>query len=195
MTISTACSMTCKWAFIYEQPAVGDVQYTFKHALTHDVAYNSVLNERRRLLHDRIGAALELMYAESLDDHLAELAHHYARSSNPGKGVEYCLRALRQSVDLGSNAEALALFETGLELLQKLSDNDQRAELELDLRNAALQALRTIKGWSSLEADQSPRAQFCFASGRGSTGKRPFWHSAESSWSTRPVQTCARRAK
>jgi len=42
--------------FIYEQPAVGEIEYTFKHALTHDGAYNSVLNERRRLLHERIGA-------------------------------------------------------------------------------------------------------------------------------------------
>ncbi len=141
--------------FIYEQPTVGDIEYVFKHALTHDVAYKSLLNERRQQLHERIGTALESIYADSLDDHLAELAHHYARSSNPGKGVEYCLRAVRQSVDRGSNAEALALFETGLELLQKLPDNDQRAELELDLRNAALQALRTIKGWSSLEAEQS----------------------------------------
>jgi predicted ATPase len=62
--------------FIYEQPAAGDVEYTFKHALTHDVAYNSVLNERRRLLHERIGAALESLYADLLNDHLAELAHH-----------------------------------------------------------------------------------------------------------------------
>src|SRR6202522_2535715 len=45
--------------FIYEQPVVGDIEYTFKHALTHDVAYNSVLNERRRLLHERIGAGME----------------------------------------------------------------------------------------------------------------------------------------
>ena len=87
--------------FIYEQPAVGDIEYIFKHALTHDVAYNSVLNERRRLLHGRIGAALESIYAESLDDHVAELAHHYARSGNPGKGVEYCLRAVRQCATAG----------------------------------------------------------------------------------------------
>ena len=77
--------------FIYEQPAVGDIEYTFKHALTQEVAYNSVLNERRRLLHERVGAALESIYAESLDDHVAELAHHYARSGNPGKALEYCL--------------------------------------------------------------------------------------------------------
>ena len=68
--------------FIYEQPAVGDLEYTFKHALTHDVAYNSVLNERRRLLHERIGSRLEWVYRDNLGDHLAALTHHYAHSGN-----------------------------------------------------------------------------------------------------------------
>ena len=108
--------------FIYEQPAVGDVEYFFKHALTHDVAYKSLLNERRKQLHERIGAALESIYADSLDDHVAELAYHYARSGNPRKAVEYCLRAVQRSGDRGSYAEAVAQFETGLELLQKLPD-------------------------------------------------------------------------
>ncbi len=44
--------------FIYEQPAVGDAEYTFKHSLTQEVAYNSMLMERRKQSHDRIGAAL-----------------------------------------------------------------------------------------------------------------------------------------
>ncbi len=140
--------------FIYEQPAVGDVEYTFKHALTHDVAYNSVLNERRRVLHERIGAALESIYADSLDDHVAELAHHYARSGNPRKAVDYCLRAVQQCADRGSYAEAVAQFETGLELLLELPDDDRRAELELELRNAAGMALATIRGWGSLEYEQ-----------------------------------------
>ncbi len=141
--------------FIYEQPASGDIEYIFKHALTHDVAYQSVLNERRRMLHGRIGAALESTYADSLDDHIAELAHHYSRSGNPAKGVEYCLRAVRQSVDRGSFVEAVAQLETGLEQLQKLPDDDRRAELELDLRNAAFDSLMAIKGFGSPEAVES----------------------------------------
>ena len=60
--------------FVYEQPSVGDTEYTFKHALTQEVAYNSVLVERRKQLHERIGAAVETLHASSLDDHLAELA-------------------------------------------------------------------------------------------------------------------------
>ena len=141
--------------FIYEQPAVGDIEYTFKHALTHDVAYNSVLSERRRMLHGRIGPALESMYADNLNDHVAELAHHFARSGNPRKAVEYCMRAVRQCGARGARAEALAQFETGLEQLQKLPDDDPRAELELELRNAAFDALFVIEGSASLEMEQS----------------------------------------
>jgi hypothetical protein len=75
--------------FIYEQPATGDIEYTFKHALTQEVAYNSLLGERRKLLHDRAGEALESMFAEQLDDHLGDLAHQYSRSDNLTKAVEY----------------------------------------------------------------------------------------------------------
>ena len=141
--------------FIYEQPAVGDLEYTFKHALTHDVAYKSVLKKRRQFLHERTGAGLESIYADNLDDHVAELAHHYTRNGNPGKAVKYCLRAVRQCTARGSYAEAFAQFETGLELLPKLPDDDQRAELELDLRNASGLAVGVIKGWRSPDAERS----------------------------------------
>ena len=72
--------------FIYEQPALTDAEYIFKHALTQEVAYNSLLIERRKLLHERAGQALESMFAEQLDDHLGELAHHYSRSDNVNQG-------------------------------------------------------------------------------------------------------------
>ena len=84
--------------FIYEQPAVGDTEYIFKHALTQEVAYNSILIERRKQLHERTGAALETLYASSLEDHLAELAHHYGRANNPDKAVEYLTRAGQQAL-------------------------------------------------------------------------------------------------
>ena len=59
--------------FIYEQPAAGDIEYIFKHALTQEVAYQSVLVERRKLLHERIGAAIEASFAQSIDDHLSRV--------------------------------------------------------------------------------------------------------------------------
>ena len=76
--------MTCKCGeFIYEQPAVGDVEYTFKHALTQEVAYHSILTERRKKIHERVGTAIEELYKRQLEEHLTELAHHYRRSSAP----------------------------------------------------------------------------------------------------------------
>ena len=83
--------------FIYEQPALGDIEYSFKHALTQEVAYNSVLIERRKLLHERAAVALETMFAAQLDDHLEELAHHYSRSDNLEKAVEYLGQAGQQA--------------------------------------------------------------------------------------------------
>jgi class 3 adenylate cyclase len=70
--------------FIYEQPAANDVEYVFKHALTQEVAYNSLLMERRKQLHERAGQALESMFADQLDDHLGQLAHHYRVSGVSG---------------------------------------------------------------------------------------------------------------
>ena len=85
--------------FIYEQPALTDAEYIFKHALTQEVAYNSLLIGRRKLLHERAGQALESMFAEQLDDHLSQLAHHFRRSDNVSKAVEYLGRANRKAVE------------------------------------------------------------------------------------------------
>jgi predicted ATPase len=73
--------------FIYEQPATGDIEYIFKRALTQEVSYNSLLIERRKLIHERAGKALESMFTGQLEDHLDELAHHYNRSDNIEKAV------------------------------------------------------------------------------------------------------------
>ncbi|HEY6419020.1 MAG TPA: adenylate/guanylate cyclase domain-containing protein [Candidatus Binataceae bacterium] len=83
--------------FIYEQPAAGDIEYTFKHALTQEVAYKSVLVERRKLLHERIGSAMEATFAQSIDDHLSQLAHHYGAARTPKKqSSTWTARASRQ---------------------------------------------------------------------------------------------------
>jgi class 3 adenylate cyclase len=75
--------------FVYEQPAAGDVEYTFKHALTHEVAYDSLLLERRRELHERIAQAIEALFAQNLADHYEDLARHYRRSGNALKAATF----------------------------------------------------------------------------------------------------------
>jgi predicted ATPase len=139
--------------FIYEQPAVGDVEYIFKHALTQEVAYNSVLMERRRVLHDRAGAAIEVLYADHLDDRLAELAHHFARSANASKAIEYLGRAGGRAVERSAYVEAVSHFSAALELLRAMPHSPQRAERELALLLALGPAVQVTKGWSAPEAE------------------------------------------
>ncbi len=137
--------------FIYEQPAVGDAEYIFKHALTQEVAYNSVLLERRQQLHDRTGAALKTLYKTSVEEHLAELAHHYGRSANSGKAVEYLTRAGQQALSRSAFAEAQAQLQQGLEWIKKLSESPERDARELELASTLAQVLLVTKGMSAPE--------------------------------------------
>src|SRR6266542_2305807 len=107
--------------FIYEQPAFPEVEYTFKHALTQEVAYNSLLVERRRALHERAAQAIERLFHSKLEDHYGDLAHHYTRSGNTQKAVEYLHLAGQQAVQQSANVEAIAHFTKGLELLKTLT--------------------------------------------------------------------------
>ena len=135
--MSRICSELQAGEFIYERPSSGEAaSYTFKHALTQEVAYNSVLLERRKILHERIGNAIETLHAARLDDHLAELAHHYGRSANLRKAVHYLGRAGNQALERAAFAEAQALLSRGLELLKELPDDTQRVREEIDLQAA-----------------------------------------------------------
>ena len=132
--------------FIYEQPAVGDVQYTFKHALTHDVAYNSVLIERRKLLHERIGSAMEASFAQSIDDHLSQLAYHYSRSANVRKALEYLRLAGRQAHQRLAHSEAIVHLNAALQLLKNLPEDDERRREEASLQITFAEAAAAARG-------------------------------------------------
>ena len=139
--------------FIYEQPALGEVEYTFKHALTQEVAYNSVLMERRRLLHERTGEAIEALFKDRIDDHLAELAHHYSRSANTRKAVEYLFRAGSQAAARSAHSEALSRLSSALEFLKHLPDDAERARQELSVQSVLGRSLANIRGWAAPELE------------------------------------------
>jgi class 3 adenylate cyclase/tetratricopeptide (TPR) repeat protein len=120
--------------FIYEQPAVGDTEYTFKHALTQEVSYNSVLIERRKQLHERAGAALETIFKDRMEDHLASLAFHYGRSANAIKAAEYFGRAAAQSMERSAYAAAAAWIDDGLKQIAAIPESPERDRLELKLQ-------------------------------------------------------------
>src|SRR6202040_368906 len=116
--------------------ALPDTEYREKHALTLQVAYNSVLNERRKLLHERTANALESLLADHLEDHVDEMAHHYSNSADLDKALEYLHRAGERAVRRSTNAEAIAYFTRALELLTGRPDTRERAERELALQIA-----------------------------------------------------------
>jgi class 3 adenylate cyclase/tetratricopeptide (TPR) repeat protein len=121
--------------FMYEQPAVGDVEYIFKHALTQQVAQDSMLTERRKALHGRIAAAIESLYADRIDDQVDQLAHHYQRSGNAARAVEYLKRAGDRAAARSASVETVeAYLEAALEMLRQLPESAERNERELQIQ-------------------------------------------------------------
>jgi len=141
--------------FVYEQPAVDEIEYTFKHALTHDVAYNSLLSERRKLLHERVGRAIETRFAQSIEDHVSELAHHYSHSANKRKAVEFLGQAGRRAAERSAYAEARDHISSALRLLKDLPDDLERARIELDLEAAMNELVIIMNSAASPEVEQS----------------------------------------
>jgi class 3 adenylate cyclase/tetratricopeptide (TPR) repeat protein len=145
--------------FLYERPAAGAVEYIFKHALTHEVAYGSLLMERRRRLHERAGAAIESLFAGNLDDHVTELAHHFTQSGNPSKAAQYLMLAGKQALERSAFAESQAQLQKGLEWVKRVPDDLERSKLELELLLSSDETLRYVRGIGSPEvADVMRRA-------------------------------------
>jgi predicted ATPase len=137
--------------FLYEQPAFPEMEYSFKHALTQEVAYGTVLQDQRKALHERTAQAIEALYPERLEDHYSDLAHHYSRSGNTPKAVEYLHLAGQQAVQRSANAEAITHLTTALEFLNALPDTPERAQHELGLHLTLGPALMNIKGFAAPE--------------------------------------------
>lgn len=141
--------------FLYERPAFPEPKYTFKHALTQEVAYNSLLVERRRALHERTGQALETLFGDRLDERYQELAYHYSHSSNTAKAIVYLERAGQQALQRSAYADAIPQLTTALELLQAQPDSAERAGQELAVQTALGLAFIATKSYGAPEVVQA----------------------------------------
>ena len=136
------------------------MKYIFKHALTQEVAYGSALQERRKALHEKTAQAVEVLYRTNLDEHYSDLAHHYVRSGNTQKAVEYLGLAGQQAARHSANADAINHFTTALELFKTLPDTAARARQELILHLSLGALLMATKGFSAAAVEQTDsRAQ------------------------------------
>jgi predicted ATPase len=140
--------------FLYETRLFPELEYTFKHALTQEVAYNAVLLERRRGLHERAAQAIEGLFAERLAEHYNALAYHYRRSGNTPKAVDYLHCAGQQAVERSAYTEAVDHLTAALELLATLPEIRERSQLELAVQMTLSMALRVTKGQAAPEVER-----------------------------------------
>jgi class 3 adenylate cyclase/tetratricopeptide (TPR) repeat protein len=126
--------------FLYETSLYPDLEYTFKHALTHEVAYGSLLHERRRALHAKIVEAIEALYPDRLSEHMERLAHHAFRGEVWEKAARYLRQAGEKAAARLAHREAVACFEQALQALAHLPDSrdciERAIDLRFDLRNS-----------------------------------------------------------
>jgi tetratricopeptide (TPR) repeat protein len=133
--------------FLYEVSLFPELEYTFKHVLTHEVAYGSLLQERRRVLHARLIEAIEGLYADRLTEHVEQLAHHALRGEMWDKALAYLRQAGAKAFARWALREAVVYFEQALvaggHLPECRETLEQAIDLRLDLRNALI-ALREL---------------------------------------------------
>jgi class 3 adenylate cyclase/tetratricopeptide (TPR) repeat protein len=130
---------------IYEKALFPELAYMFKHALTQDVAYGSLLTQRRRELHRRIGEAIENLYADRLAEQYAVLAHHFARGEDWPRAADYFERAADHAAAAFAIHEALALCEQAVEGLGHSGESNAIAAKKADLhaKKAGLHVLQS----------------------------------------------------
>jgi tetratricopeptide (TPR) repeat protein len=122
--------------FLYETSLFPERAYTFKHALTHEVAYGGLLQERRRSLHARIVEVLEALAGERVAEQVDRLAQHALRGEVWDKAVTSCQQAGARAWDRAAFREAAASFEQALQALAHLPDHSDTRALAIDLRLA-----------------------------------------------------------
>ena len=142
--------------FVYEQPSLAGAEYTFKHALTQEVAYSSVLAERRRMIHDQTARAIETLYARQLEDQYSALARHYLRGNDAAKALRYAQLAAEQAMVRAAYREAASLLEAAMKLLDKLRGSEH-LRAELALRTIESTVAFVLYGSSSQERERSIR--------------------------------------
>jgi predicted ATPase len=137
---------------LYERGIFPQSAYIFKHALTQEVVYNSLLLNRRKQIHEKIAKAMEELYPERLEEFYEILAYHYTEAGCHEQAIPYWQRAGQQALQRSANVEALDHLTKGLEGLKTLPDTPVRIQFELDFLIALGLAYRLTKGYTAPEA-------------------------------------------
>jgi len=120
--------------FVYEKSLFPELEYMFKHALTQEVAYNSLLLKKRNGIHEKIGEAIEGLYPDRLEEFYEMLAHHYSRSQNSEKAYQYLNLSGNKAKGSDSNWEAFHFYKNAVNLLKKLPDTEKNKRRGIEVR-------------------------------------------------------------
>jgi class 3 adenylate cyclase/predicted ATPase len=141
--------------FLYDRARGEEPVYMFKHALTQEVAYDSLLTPRRQRLHAAAGHALERLYPDWLVERSEELAHHYTEAGLTEQAVHYWHHAGQKAIERSAHVEAMPHLRQGLELLKTLPETPQRLQREVDMLIALGGSLNATKSIAAPEVAQT----------------------------------------
>jgi len=120
--------------FIYEKNLFPELEYIFKHALTQEVAYNSLLLKRRKEIHEQIGKAIEELYPERLEELYEMLAYHYSKAENLEKAYRYLKLSGEKAAKDYANWEAFGFYKEALTVLSKLPKTEENKREKIAVR-------------------------------------------------------------
>jgi class 3 adenylate cyclase/DNA-binding winged helix-turn-helix (wHTH) protein/predicted ATPase len=140
--------------FLYETRLFPTPVYTFKHALTQQAAYQSLLISTRQQLHGQIAQILETQCAAMAETQPERLAHHYTEAGLGAQAVGYWQRAGQRAMERSAQMEAINHLSRGLEVLSTMPDMPERAQYELDLQLPLGAAWAQARGWAAPEVGQ-----------------------------------------
>jgi len=117
--------------FIYEKQLFPELEYIFKHALIQEVAYQSLLQQRRKEIHENIGKAIEDIYSDRLEEFYEMLAYHYSKTDDTEKAIEYLSQSGAKAGKSYSYQEAHSFFIEAINILNELPGTEENKKLEL----------------------------------------------------------------
>jgi len=185
-----------RWEFIYEMPSAEESVHLFKHALTQEVVYQSLLTARRQALHGAMGRALEALQAEHLETVYPGLAHHFSQSGEAEKAVEYLTLLAEQAAAGYAHAEAARALGEALDHAERLpAERRDRAVLELVHRLAG-SLLPLARFREALDLLLSHYDRLAAVDDPALAGKIEFWLALNHSYlgDQRAAEEAARRA-
>jgi len=185
--------------FIYEKQLFPDLEYIFKHALTQEVAYSSLLLKRRKEIHEKIGQAIEELYSERLEEYYELLGYHYTRSENREKAIEYLHLSNQKAAKAYAIEAARAHFDDAMRLLDAIPDSEANRERRVSLlinQAVVFEQLNELQEYYEIL-----RRYETMAVGLGNPGLLGGFHSRMGfcemwfGWLDRSIQTTAKAAK